>query len=291
MGAISARQSGSSTVWALVLLTTLLLFGASLYAIFMVAPVEKQMGIAQKIFYFHVPSAYAMYIGFGLSALGSLMYLIKRDAKWDAVGVAGAEVGFLFWLIVICTGPLWARKAWGVWWTWDPRLTTTLLAGMIFAAYLALRSMGEAGEVEKRFAAGLGDFRSDRFAPDSLQRAALARGPSYGDHGQGRWPRVGDVLGSRLELYRVYRPRSSTDLGSHRRREAARANITTPFRTHAPVEGTLMRTLVFAFAVTITLLLPPSVLAQGPGEANAAEDTSDDPAQERATQFVGCRRG
>ncbi|MEM7434422.1 MAG: cytochrome c biogenesis protein CcsA [Myxococcota bacterium] len=153
-----ARQSGSSTVWALLLFSTLVLFGATLYAIFVLAPVEQQMGVAQKIFYFHVPSAYAMYIGFGTSAVGSLLYLIKRDAKWDAVGVAGAEVGFLFWLIVILTGPLWARKAWGVWWTWDPRLTTTLLAGMIFAAYLALRSMGEAGEVEKRFAAGLAIF-------------------------------------------------------------------------------------------------------------------------------------
>lgn len=153
-----ARQSGSSTLWGLVLFGTFTLFGVTLYAIFVVAPVEMQMGIVQKIFYFHVPSAYAMYVGFGVSALGSLVYLIRRDPKWDALGVAGAEVGSLFCLIVLLTGPLWARKAWGVWWTWDPRLTTTLLAGMIFAAYLALRSMGNAGEVEKRFAAGLAIF-------------------------------------------------------------------------------------------------------------------------------------
>ena len=149
------RQSGNATLWGLLLLSTLVLFGVTLYTIFVVAPVEMQMGIVQKIFYFHVPSAYAMYLGFGVSALASMVYLIKRDAKWDALGVAGAEVGTLFCLIVLLTGPLWARKAWGVWWTWDPRLTTTLLAGMIFAAYLALRSMGNAGEVEKRFAAGL----------------------------------------------------------------------------------------------------------------------------------------
>lgn len=149
------RQSGNATLWGLLLLSTLVLFGVTLYTIFVVAPVEMQMGIVQKIFYFHVPSAYAMYLGFGVSALASMVYLIKRDPKWDALGVAGAEVGTLFCLIVLLTGPLWARKAWGVWWTWDPRLTTTLLAGMIFAAYLALRSMGNAGEVEKRFAAGL----------------------------------------------------------------------------------------------------------------------------------------
>ena len=149
------RQSGSSTVWSLVLFATLGVFAAALYTIFVVAPVEQQMGIVQKIFYFHVPSAYAMYIGFFVSALGSAVYLLKRDARWDAVAVAGAEVGTLFCMIVLLTGPLWARKAWGVWWTWDPRLTTTLLSGMIFAAYLVLRSMGDAGEVEKRFAAGL----------------------------------------------------------------------------------------------------------------------------------------
>lgn len=151
-------QSGSTTLWSLVLFSTLALFAVTLYLIFIVAPVEKQMGIVQKIFYFHVPSAYAMYIGFGASAVGSAGYLIKRDPKWDALGVAGAEVGTLFCVIVLLTGPLWARKAWGVWWTWDPRLTTTLLAGMIFAAYLALRSMGNAGEVEKRFASGLALF-------------------------------------------------------------------------------------------------------------------------------------
>ncbi|MGB8330838.1 MAG: cytochrome c biogenesis protein CcsA [Polyangiales bacterium] len=149
------RQSRSTTAWSLVLFATLGLFAASLYAIFVIAPVELQMGIVQKIFYFHVPSAYAMYIGFTVSAVGSAVYLLKRDPKWDAIGVAGAEVGTLFCLIVLLTGPLWARKAWGVWWTWDPRLTTTLLSGMIFAAYLALRSLGDAGEVEKRFAAGL----------------------------------------------------------------------------------------------------------------------------------------
>jgi heme exporter protein C len=151
-------KSGNSTVWSLLFFATLALFAVTLYAIFVLAPVEQQMGIVQKIFYFHVPSAYAMYLGFGVSAVGSAVYLLKRDPRWDALAVAGAEVGTLFCLIVLLTGPLWARKAWGVWWTWDPRLTTTLLAGMIFAAYLALRSMGDAGEVEKRFAAGLALF-------------------------------------------------------------------------------------------------------------------------------------
>ncbi len=134
---------------------TVVLFGATLYAVFGYAPVEAQMGIVQKIFYFHVPSAYAMYVGFGASALGSAMYLFRRGPAWDALAVAGAEVGMIFCAIVLTTGPLWARKAWGVYWTWDPRLTTTLLVGMVYVAYIALRSFGEAGEVEKRFASAL----------------------------------------------------------------------------------------------------------------------------------------
>ena len=116
------------------------------------------MGIVQKIFYFHVPSAYALYLGFVVSGVASMIYLAKRDPRWDAIAVAGAEVGTLFCMLVLIQGPLWARKAWGVWWTWDPRLTTTLLGGMVFVAYLILRSVGQIGEVEKRFAAGLAVF-------------------------------------------------------------------------------------------------------------------------------------
>jgi heme exporter protein C len=129
-----------------------------LYLIFVHAPVERQMGIVQKIFYFHVPSAYAMYCGYAVSAVASAVYLAKRDDRWDAWAVAGAEVGSVFCFIVLTTGPLWGRKAWGTFWTWDPRLTTTLLAGMVYFAYIVLRSFGGSGEVEKRFAAGLSIF-------------------------------------------------------------------------------------------------------------------------------------
>jgi heme exporter protein C len=133
----------------------LLLVPAALYAIFAIAPVEQQMGIVQKIFYIHMPSWNAMYIGFGTCALCSAVYLAKQDDRWDAVAVAAAEVGMLFCVAGLITGPLWGRKAWGVYWTWDPRLTSTLLEAMIFCAYLVLRSFGSLGEVEKRFAAGL----------------------------------------------------------------------------------------------------------------------------------------
>ncbi|MFI5305720.1 MAG: cytochrome c biogenesis protein [Polyangiales bacterium] len=147
--------SGTPKLLLTMLASCLLLLPASLYAIFVVAPVERQMGIVQKIFYFHVPCANAMYLGFVTCSICSAVYLARRDDRWDAVAVAAAEVGMVFCLSVLISGPLWARKAWGTFWTWDPRLTSTLLEAMIFFAYLVLRSFGSLGEVEKRFAAGL----------------------------------------------------------------------------------------------------------------------------------------
>jgi heme exporter protein C len=132
---------------------TALTFAATVFLVG-TAPVEEQMGIVQKIFYFHVPSAYCMYVGYTFAAVGGLMYLFKRTDGWDAVSLAGAEIGTLFCVIVLVTGPLWGRKAWGVYWVWDPRLTSTLLTGMIYLSFLGLR-MGRAGDVEKRFAAVL----------------------------------------------------------------------------------------------------------------------------------------
>ena len=155
-GTTHAGSDAGSVRWLLGLLgLCVLLVPVTLWAIFAHAPVEQQMGIVQKIFYFHVPAANAMYVGFVTCSVCSAVYLWKRDDRWDAVAVAAAEVGMVFCLAVLVSGPLWARKAWGVAWTWDPRLTSTLLEAMIFLAYLVLRSFGSLGEVEKRFAAGL----------------------------------------------------------------------------------------------------------------------------------------
>ena len=151
-------SSRATTALAALALACAVVMMVELYAIFVFAPVEQQMGVVQKIFYFHVPSAYAMYLGFVVSAVGSAMYLAKREDRWDAWAVAGAEVGAIFCVIILVTGPLWGRKAWGTYWTWDPRLTTTLLAGLVYFAYIVLRSFGGVGEVEKRFAAGLSIF-------------------------------------------------------------------------------------------------------------------------------------
>jgi heme exporter protein C len=119
-------------------------------------PIEKRMGIVQKIFYFHVPSAYCMYLGAAACFCGSVAYLIRPTDLRDAVARAGAEMAVLFGAIVLTSGPLWAAKAWGVYWTWDPRLTTSLLSVLIYVSYLVLRAFGGDGEGERRFASALG---------------------------------------------------------------------------------------------------------------------------------------
>mgnify|MGYP000846980445 CR=1 FL=1 len=123
---------------------------------FLMAPIEARMGIVQKIFYFHVPSAYAMYIGAAACFAGSVGYLLKPRDTRDALARAGAEVAIVFGAIVLITGPLWGAKAWGHYWTWDPRLTTAMLSWLIYVAYAVLRSFSGDGPGERRFAAALG---------------------------------------------------------------------------------------------------------------------------------------
>lgn len=131
-------------------------FVTALVLTFFVAPTERMMGIVQKIFYFHVPAAIVMGVLFLVCAVASLAYLLKNDARLDAVGATAAELAVVFGAIALITGPLWARKAWGAWWTWEPRLTLTLLSVFIYAGYLAMRAYGGEKEFSRRVAAGLG---------------------------------------------------------------------------------------------------------------------------------------
>jgi heme exporter protein C len=114
------------------------------------------MGIVQKIFYFHVPAAYAMYLGAAACFIGSAGFLYDGRRFWDALARAGAEVAVAMGVMVLVTGPLWAAKAWGVYWTWDPRLTTSMLSVLLYVAYVVLRLFSGDGDAERKFAAALG---------------------------------------------------------------------------------------------------------------------------------------
>jgi len=120
----------------------LLLIGMvlALYMAFIGAPRERTMGDLQRIFYFHVPSGMMGLAAFALNFYASLMCLIKKDRKWDSLALAGAEVGVVFFTIVLVTGPIWAKPVWFVWWTWSPRLTSSLVLWMLYLAYMLVRN-------------------------------------------------------------------------------------------------------------------------------------------------------
>lgn len=116
------------------------------YMIWMYAPIEMTMGIVQKIFYIHMPMAMWAMISFFVVFLASAAYLIKREDRFDRIAGAAAEIGVVFSALALISGSLWGRAAWNVWWTWDPRLTTTLIMWFVYAAYLVLRSAPMSGE-------------------------------------------------------------------------------------------------------------------------------------------------
>jgi heme exporter protein C len=111
----------------------------ALYLVFFYAPVELQMGAVQKVFYYHVPSAISVYVLLFLAFVFSILYLWKEEPSYDVLAYATAEVGFVFLTVVLVTGPIWGRSAWGKWWVWEPRLTSALILWLMYSAYFLLR--------------------------------------------------------------------------------------------------------------------------------------------------------
>jgi heme exporter protein C len=148
---------------SLYIAVTLALMVWGFYQAIYVAPNDAMQGEIFRIIYYHVPSATVAFLFFAISLLGSLGFLAWRRSRpdWaqisDAWAVAGAEVGVVFCTVVLTTGPLWGRRAWGIWWTWDARLTTTLVLWLIYVSYLLLRRFA-AGPQMQTLAAVLGIF-------------------------------------------------------------------------------------------------------------------------------------
>jgi heme exporter protein C len=136
---------------------TFLLLSYALYQGMWVAPREQTMGEIQRIFYYHVPSAWISFLCFLANFVASILYLTQRNLKADAFAVSTAEVGVVFCTVVLVTGPLWARPVWGIWWTWDARLTTTLVLWLIYVSYLILRRYST-GQATPTLAAALAIF-------------------------------------------------------------------------------------------------------------------------------------
>src|SRR5246127_3417782 len=120
-----------------------LLVIAAAYASFFVAPEERTMGALQRIFYFHVSCAWAGLTAFSIGFLANLIYVWKRKERYDWLGVSCAEVGVAFTTVVLISGPIWAKPAWGIYWTWDARLTSTFVLWLLYVSYLLLRTLVE----------------------------------------------------------------------------------------------------------------------------------------------------
>ncbi len=172
--------------------TTLLVVSTAAWA-FLVwqAPIDRVQGVIQKILYVHPPAAFGAYLGFVLTGLGGALYLWRGSPRDDRFAAASAEVGVLFAVLMLLSGPIWAKGTWGRWWSWDLRLTLTLLLFLIYVAYLLLRSFTEGSERAARFAAVYGilgvaviplNYFAIQFAagrsihPENLGRGSLGAG-------------------------------------------------------------------------------------------------------------------
>jgi heme exporter protein C len=132
---------------------SIILLAISTYLALVYAPTERVMGDVQRVFYFHIGTAWTALLGFILAAVFSVIYLVTKDLKWDRLQVASIEVSLVFFLITIVLGSIWARPAWNTWWTWDPRLTTAAVTELIYVAYFMLRQGIDDPDKRARFGA------------------------------------------------------------------------------------------------------------------------------------------
>ncbi len=133
-----------------------LFISVDVYMIYLYVPLEAQEGIVQKIMYLHIPIAWTAFTSFFMVFVFSILFLWKKERIWDIYASSSAEVGMIFCTLVLITGPIWARPIWGVWWTWDSRLTLTLILWFIFASYLMLRNQGIEASLKAKYSAVLG---------------------------------------------------------------------------------------------------------------------------------------
>ena len=124
----------------------------TIYMIFIWVPTEKNLGVSQRIFYFHVPLAWIGMVSIIVVGVASIAHLVSGDNKWDALAYSSAELGVIFATLILVTGAIWAKPVWGVWWSWDPKLTTTLILWFIYIGYLMVRAYSPSGSQGRRYA-------------------------------------------------------------------------------------------------------------------------------------------
>jgi len=135
-----------------------LLLAAAAYASLFIAPTDAKQGLIYRILFLHVSSAWTGLTAFLIGFVGNLLYVWRRQPRWDWLGVSAVEVGLAFTTVVLVTGPIWARPVWGIWWTWDARLTSTFIMWLLYISYLLLRTLVEEPDRRALFSALFGIF-------------------------------------------------------------------------------------------------------------------------------------
>lgn len=210
---IAAPSANLPSVPLALRVLTLLAVGAvalGTYYALVYAGTDTLQGNVQRIFYFHVSAFSAGAVAFFLAVVGGIMYLIKRDVKWDQLSVAGIEVGLFLSLITLITGMVWARPIWNTWWTWDPRLTSAAIMCLTYAAYLMLRSAIDNPEKRRSMAAVYGIFAFGtvaftfiiiRIRPDTIHPAVIGSSPVNSEGGFSMTDSMKSALGMNSALW------------------------------------------------------------------------------------------
>ncbi len=124
----------------------------TIYMVFMWVPTEQNLGVSQRIFYVHVPLGWIGMVSIFVVGIASVIHLLTKKNLWDAIAYSAAELGVIFATLILITGAVWAKPVWGVWWSWDPKLTTTLILWFVYVGYLMVRSFSPRGSQGRRYA-------------------------------------------------------------------------------------------------------------------------------------------
>lgn len=179
------------------------------------APTEVDQGEVQRIFYFHLSAFAASFISFCTTVVGALLYLKTRSVKWDTLALAGVEVGLMLGLINLITGMVWARPIWNTWWTWDPRLTSSAIMILTYAAYLMLRNGIENPEQRRRFASVYGILAITtvlavliitRIRPDTIHPVVIGPSPQNTEGSFEMTARIGTTIGINSAIWSIFVP-------------------------------------------------------------------------------------
>ena len=149
----SGEASRSGLLRGALFVAAATMMAITLYLVFLYAPTDANLGVSQRILYYHVPVAILGLFSIVVVAVASAAHLITRREEWDSLAYSAAEVGLLLTTLGIVTGAMWAKPTWGIWWTWDPKLTLTLVLWFIYVGYLMLRAYGPKGSQGARYGA------------------------------------------------------------------------------------------------------------------------------------------